>query len=151
MERLVQELEGLPLALKIAGSLLAAEAAQGWGVSDLLDELAEGTRLLKEQVPADRMDYSSQTTPTVAALFKKSTDRLDTETWERFGVLGVFASKPATFDRSAMSAAWNVEDPRPTVRELVKRGLLEPYGDGRFQLHALLTVHARSMWEKVQL
>lgn len=150
VRRLVQELEGLPLALKVAGSLLAAEAPLGWGVSDLLDELAEGTRLLKESAPADRTDLSGQTTPTVAALLRKSTDRLDVLTRKQFAFLGVFAPKPATFDLAAIAAAWGVENPRSTIRELERRGLLEPYqedGEVRFQMHALLTVHAKTMWE----
>jgi len=150
VRRLVQELEGLPLALQIAGRLLAAEAAMGWGVSDLLDELAEGTRLLQEAAPADRTDLSSQTTPTVAVLLRKSTDRLDVLTRKQFAFLGVFAPKPATFDLFAIAAAWGVDDPRPTIRELERRGLLEPYkedGEVRFQMHALLTVHAKSMCE----
>jgi hypothetical protein len=154
VRRLVQELEGLPLALKIAGSLLAAEAALGWGVRDLLDELAEGTRLLQEAAPADRTDLSSQTTPTVAVLLRKSTDRLDALTRKQFALLGVFmpstVDKPAPIDRTAIAAAWGVDDPRPAIRELEKRGLLEPYqedGEVRFQMHALLTVHAKAMWE----
>lgn len=151
VQRLVQELEGLPLALKIAGSLLAAEAALGWGVSDLLAELSEGTRLLNEQAPADRAEVSQETTPTVAALLQKSTDRLDDVTWERFVLLGLFASKPATFDLPAITVAWNLDDPKPTIRELVSRGLLEPADGGRFQMHALLTVHAKSMWEATQV
>ncbi|MCI5136650.1 MAG: hypothetical protein D3920_16650 [Candidatus Electrothrix sp. AW2] len=150
VRRLVQELEGLPLALKVAGGLLAAEAAMGWGVRDLLDELAEGTGLLQETAPTDRADLSNQTTPTVAALLRKSTDRLNTLTRKQFAFLGVFAPKPATFDRAAIAAAWGVDDPRPAIRELEKRGLLEPYqedGEVRFQMHALLTVHAKTMWE----
>ena len=148
VQRLVQELEGLPLALKVAGGLLATEAAMGWGVSNLLAELAEGTRLLQEKAPADRADLAQQTTPTIAALFEQSTNRLSDETWERFCLLGVFAPKPATFDVSAITVAWDVTDPRPTLRELVNRGLLEPADGGRFQLHALLVVHAKSMWEE---
>lgn len=150
VQRLVQELEGLPLALKVAGSLLAAEAPLGWGVEDLLEELAEGTRLLEETAPADRTDLSGQTTPTVAALLRKSTDRLNLLTRKQFAFLGVFAPKPATFDFTAIAAAWGVDDPRPAIRELEKRGLLEPYqedGEVRFQMHALLTVHAKAMWE----
>ena len=150
VRRLVQELDGLPLALNIAGSLLAAEAALGWGVRDLLDELAEGTRLLQEAAPADRADLSSQTTPSVTALLRKSTDRLDALTRKQFAFLGVFAPKPATVDIAGIAAAWGVEDPRPAIRELEKRGLLEPYqedGEVRFQMHALLTAHAKSMWE----
>jgi hypothetical protein len=150
VQRLVQELEGLPLALKVAGSLLAAEAPLGWGVKDLLEELAEGTRLLREDAPVDYAELSSQTTPTVAALLRKSTDRLNMLNRKQFAFLGVFAPKPATFDLAAIATAWGVDDPRPTIRELEKRGLLEPYkedGEVRFQMHALLTVHAKAMWE----
>jgi hypothetical protein len=34
------------------------------------------------------------------------------------------------------------------VRVLVNRGLLEPVSGGRFQLHALLALHARSLLEE---
>lgn len=146
--QLVGELEGLPLALQVAGRLLAAEAAMGWGIGELLEELAEGRRILQEKAPADRSDVANQATPTVAVLLKQSTDRLDETSRERFALLGIFVSKPATFDAPAVSAAWDIEDPKPTLRLLVDRGLLEPAGDGRFQMHALLTVHARSMWEE---
>jgi hypothetical protein len=87
------------------------------------------------------------TPPTVATLLKRSTDTLKESTRERFALLGLFVPKPATFDLGAMSAIWDVEDPKPTARELVNRGLLEPVGSGRFQMHALLVLHARSMLE----
>src|SRR5690606_23893887 len=143
---LVEELEGLPLAIQVAGRMLREEAAYGWGVIDLLQELHEGTRLLEAEAPADRTDIANQTTPTVAALLRKSTDRLSEEMRERFAFLGAFAPKPATFDLNAMVAVWEVDDPRPTVRVLVARGLLERVGD-RFQMHSLLVMHARDMLE----
>jgi len=80
-------------------------------------------------------------------LLKNSTDRLDEQTRECFAYLGAFAPKPATFDINAMKFVWQVEDARPIVRELVNRGLLEPVG-GRFQMHALLVAHARSLCEE---
>ena len=43
---LVRALEGLPLALQVAGRLLQVEASYGFGVEDLLAELREGARLL---------------------------------------------------------------------------------------------------------
>lgn len=147
-KQLVRELEGLPLALQVAGRLLAAEAAMDWGIGDLLAELAEGKRILQEKAPVDRSDVAKQSTPTVAVLLKQSTDRLDEVTRERFALLGIFVSKPATFDAPAVSAAWDVEDPKPTLRILVDRGLLEPAGGGRFQMHTLLTAHAQSMLEE---
>jgi hypothetical protein len=143
---LVRDLEGLPLALLVAGRLLEDEAARGWGIDELLGELAQGARLLEEQAPADRYDPVTQAIPTVSTLFRRSTDRLDTETRERFAYLGAFAPKPATFDLDAMRAVWLVEDAKPTARKLTGRGLLEPIKEtGRFQMHAVLVMHARSL------
>lgn len=142
---LVRDLEGLPLALQVAGRLLNTEMAMGWGVADLLAELRDGVQLLEAEAPADRFDPEMQATPTVQVLLKRSTDQLDEETRRNFVLLGVFAPKPATFDLQAMKAVWDVSDPRPAVRALVARGLLEPTDGGRFQMHALLVMHARSM------
>jgi hypothetical protein len=143
---LVRELEGLPLALQVAGHLLNAEASYGFGVTDLLIELRGGTTLLEAKAPADRADLVNQTTPTVAVLLQKSTERLDPLTHDCFAYLGVFAPKPATFDLAAMKAVWQVEDPKPIARTLVGRGLLEFIPEmGRYQMHALLVMHAKSL------
>ncbi|MCC7209959.1 MAG: hypothetical protein IT323_21835 [Anaerolineae bacterium] len=145
---LVRTLEGLPLALQVAGRLLSAEARMGWGVLDLLRELREGAALLDAELPPDRLTADDVPSPTVRVLLKRSTDWLDEETRKRFALLGVFAPKPATFDLSAMQAVWCIPDPRPTVRALVGRGLLEPVGVGRFQIHALLVMHAKSLFSE---
>jgi hypothetical protein len=60
----------------------------------------------------------------VAALLKKSTDLLDSHTLDCYAFLGVFPHKPATFSADAMKSVWNVDDPSPTIRTLVDRGLL---------------------------
>jgi hypothetical protein len=145
IQRLAKKLEGLPLALHVAGRLLAAEASRGWGINDLLVELEEGTRIINEKAPADRSDVANQTTPTVAALLEKSTKRLDSETCRRFAKLGVFREEPATFSERSVSVVWRVDDPRPTLRELEDRGLIIPVSNGRFYLHALLAIHARAL------
>ena len=145
---LVRDLEGLPLAIQVAGRLLQNEANLGWGVGELLAELREGATLLAAQAPSDMTGTGQDTTPTIAALLKRSTDALDPETRVRFAYLGMFAPKPATFSLQVMAVAWGIDDPRPTVRTLVNRGLLEPVSGGRFQLHALLTLHARSLLEE---
>lgn len=142
---LVRDLEGLPLAIHVAGRLLHSESRLGWGVRQLLDELRSGAGLLGAQAPSD---MAKDTTPTVAALLKRSTDLLDAESRSRFAFLGLFVPKPATFDLWAMAAAWGVDDPRSIARLLVNRGLLEPVGGGRFQMHALLVLHARSLMEE---
>ncbi len=145
---LIHELEGLPLALQVAGHLLNAEASYGFDVTTLLKELREGAKLLAAKAPADRIDLANETTPTIAALLQKSTDCLEEHTRECYAFLGAFAPKPATFDLDAMQDVWQVEDSKPTARILVERGLLEPLGPvapGRFQMHALLVMHARSL------
>jgi hypothetical protein len=100
---------------------------------------------LEATAPADRVDLANETTPTVAVLLQKSTEYLDDNTRDCFAYLGVFAPKPATFDLAAMKAVWQVEDPKPIARQLADRGLLEPVGSGRFQMHALLVIHAKSL------
>jgi hypothetical protein len=143
---LVRELEGLPLALQVAGHMLNIEASYGFGVTELLAGLREGAKLLKAQAPADRTDLANETTPTVAALLQRSTERLDPLTRDCFAYLGVFAPKPATFDLAAMKAMWQVEDPKPIARTLVDRGLLEYVPEmRRYQMHALLVMHAKSL------
>jgi hypothetical protein len=142
--QLVRDLEGLPLALHVAGRLLASEARMGWSVDDLLLRLRDGAAVITAKAPTDRADIEKQTIPTVAALLQQSTDLLDQHTKECFAFLGAFAPKPATFDLDAMAAVWKTDDPKPVVRELAARGLIEPAG-GRFQMHALLVAHALSL------
>jgi len=110
----------------------------------LLARLRGGAGVIEAKAPTDRADIENQTIPTVAALLKQSTDLLPNQTRECFAFLGAFAPKPATFDLEAMAAVWQVEDPKPILRELAARGLVEPAG-GRFQMHALLVAHARSL------
>lgn len=141
---LVNDLEGLPLAIQVAGRLLHTEASYGFSVAQLLADIREGAKLIEAQAPADRIEIANETTPTVAALLKKSTDLLDDHTLDCFAYLGAFAPKPATFDAEAMRAVWEVDDPKPLIRTLVDRGLLEPSSQGRFWMHAILVVHARS-------
>lgn len=142
---LVRCLEGLPLALQVAGRLLNAEATLGWGIGELLREIRDEAFLLKASAPADCADSTSGVTPTVASLLQKSTSRLDPRSRDCFAMLGTFAARPATFDLSAIEAVWETDDPKLIVRNFVDRGLLEPLGDGRFQMHALLLDHARSL------
>lgn len=144
---LVRDLEGLPLAIQVAGRLLHEEMRMGWGIAHLLAELREGKNLLLAQAPSDMRGTKGHTPPTVTSLLQRSTNALDEETVVRFALLGLFVPKPATFDLKAMAAAWDVDDPKPTARLLVNRGLIEPISGGRFQMHALLVLHAKSLLE----
>jgi hypothetical protein len=114
-----------------------------------MSELGSSTRLLQQAAPDDRLDPRTGTIPTFSVVLKQSTARLDEETRERFAYLGAFAPKPATFDMEAMQAVWvspDLDNTRATVRTLADRGLLEPIiGTGRFQMHAVLVLHAQSL------
>lgn len=138
----------LPLALHVAGRLLKSEERIGWGVADLLRELSTEARVIEEKAPPDMAEDGM--TPTVEALLRKSTSLLDEETRDCFAMLGAFPEKPVTFDLNAMNAVWQIADPRRMARRLVGRGLLEPVGAGRFQMHALLVMHAQSLCEDYQ-
>lgn len=141
---LVRDLECLPLALHVAAGLLRSEVNLGWGVTGLIERIREGTELINRQAPKDRIEKDGNI-PSVRVLLQRSTDVLDAQTRESFICLGAFAPKPATFDLSALQAVWQVDDPKPTVRQLVGHGLLEPVGRGRFQMHRILVDHARSL------
>jgi hypothetical protein len=140
---LVKELECLPLALKVAGCLLHREVSRGWDINRLLKDLRSA--VLRAPPPVNLV---GQTTPTVLALLRRSTDVLDPKTRKRFALLGVVKEKPASFDLRFMRSQWSTKDPKPTADELLNRGLLEPAGNQRFQMHALLVALADSMLER---
>lgn len=143
---LVEALEGLPLALQVAGRLLQSEVASGFGVRELMADLKKGAALLEANVPPDRRDLVSETTPSVAALLLTSLEKLDEPTRACYAYLGVFAPQPATFDLEAMKFMWDTQDPHPTVRTLVDRGLLEFIQEThRYQMHALLVMLAKTL------
>ncbi len=149
--QLVGDLEGLPLALRVAGRLLEGEVSSGFDVRETFTALGSKAALLQETAPEDRFDPHTGTTPTIQLLLQKSTDRLDAKTRERFALLGAFAPKPATFDLGAIKAVCAVEDPKPLVLKLVDRGLLEPIpAQGRFWMHAILVMHATNLLESFE-
>jgi hypothetical protein len=143
---LVRALEGLPLAIRVAGHLLKAEMSYGLDIHDLVSEIKETSKILESTAPADRLDPQSGTIPSVATLLEKSTARLDEAARRCFSLLGALTSEPAQFDLGVLGALWETDDPRPTVKRLVDLGLLEPIQrTGRYQMHSLLMQHARSL------
>jgi hypothetical protein len=144
--QLVDDLECLPLGLHVAARLLRAESKLGWGVTELIEEIRSGAKVIEAKAPSNRAH--GKDIPTVRALLQKSTDMLDEHTRECFAYLAAFKEKPATFDLAAVKAVWMVDDAKPIMRKLVGHGLIEPVGNGRFQMHALLVAHAISLCEE---
>jgi tetratricopeptide (TPR) repeat protein len=151
IRELASSLEYLPLALQVAGRLLKIEydcGAKPHEIKNLFKELRDGERILGEIVPGSPQSYF-MISPTVGYLLKKSTDRLDEVSQERFTALGSFVAKPSIFNLDAVNDVWGLkprEGPLDTIKVLVTRGLLEHAGEGRYQIHALLRVHARSLF-----
>jgi tetratricopeptide (TPR) repeat protein len=148
LDELTAKLGRLPLALMVAGRLLEEEAMLGLGVGGLLAELEQGERLLAAAVPPDLLDLVEATTPTVAALLGRSTDALADDERERFARLGAFEPGPASFDLPAAGVVLDdagEQGARASLRTLVGRGLVDPDGSGRFSLHPVLSMQARSL------
>lgn len=117
--RLVHEVEGMPLALR----LLA-----GWRrlmpVREILAELADSLDVLEPSTPQER---------SVQAAFERS--------WQQLGaverrVLAQMALLPPPLDRALLRAV--LAAPLPVLAALVDRSLLRADGDGRFSLHPLV-------------
>jgi len=140
---LVRALEHLPLSIHVAARLLKIESSYNWGIVDLIEDIKTGDAVLKARPPDDRLENGTERT--VAALLRKSTDLLSPSIRGYYASLGELEAKPAAFDLRTLETLWDVEDPKPIVRELARRGLLEPLPQGRFQMHALLVAHARSL------
>ena len=144
---LVRKLEGLPLALQIAGRLLQTEYSSGFSVNDLIKEISSGKRLLGENVPIGAESLTNITTPCIAALLFKSLDHLDARTRDCYSLLGVFAPSPAKFDQTIIGSIWQTNDPKPMIKTLVDRGLLEYLPQSKqYQIHSLLVMLAKSLW-----
>lgn len=144
---LVRKLEGLPLALQVAGRLLQTEYSSGFSVNDLIQEISSGKRLLGENAPIGQESLTSATTPSIAALLFKSLDHLDSQTRDYYSLLGVFAPSPAKFDQNIIGAIWQTTNPRPVIKTLVDRGLLEYLPQSKqYQMHSLLVMLAKSLW-----
>ncbi|MCI0690628.1 tetratricopeptide repeat protein [candidate division KSB1 bacterium] len=143
-------LDGLPLALTLAGQMLAAEWETGLGVAGALSELKDREARLK-LAGAEKRPGLATTEPSLRAILAMSYDRLPDEATKRaFRLLGVFGGKPLTFSIEAAAAMWGTElrPAQKTMVALVGRALVEPVDGGRYNLHTTLADFAESLLEK---
>ena len=131
-----------PLALRVAGALIEYEHFLDFNVKQLISDLQENFRSLDS---SDYIDEATGRTATIGMLFRRSILTLPQREQEAFACIGGFAPKPATVNLRAMTNLCGLAEPEKTVRILVGRGLLEPRGDGRFQMHYTLAMYARHL------
>ncbi|MEV6239787.1 BTAD domain-containing putative transcriptional regulator [Lentzea sp. NPDC051838] len=124
----------LPLALRIAASLLAADPHRG--VQDLVDQLSGDNRLAELEIGDDRE-------AAVRAAFDLSYEQLGPDERRMFRVLGLAPS--ADFTPHSAGALLSVPSNRALalLRALARAHLVEEYAPLRFSLHDLLKLHAR--------
>lgn len=146
MPDLIKTLEGLPLALQVAGRLLDLRYSMNLDVESLLDELINDYNTLLAQGDPNRLlDEETGQTPTIELLFKRSVQTLTEEGQMAFAALGVFREKPATFALEAMKDVWEIESPDYLIMDIVGRGLLEATNDRRFRMHQTLHMYANKL------
>jgi transcriptional regulator with XRE-family HTH domain len=143
--RLVARVEGLPLALQIVGRMLRAETRYGWGLERILQEIDRTAGLLDREVPSDYGRSSTGTPCTLRAVLHQSTDVLSADDRRFFAILGACGPRPASFDIPMIQDICGDVDAWHLARSLAERGLIEPIGSGRFQMHAVVADHAEEI------
>ncbi len=147
--RLCEKLEFLPLALTLAGRLLANETDVPARMEHLLHELMERRdarlKLLQDE---GRLGLSETEPVSLQAILGMSVERLSELDQDRFAMLSVFGGEPLTWEIHATSHIWgcSVEEAEATTARLAQRGLIE-HRRGRYWLHALLADYAEMLRE----
>lgn len=166
-------LDGLPLALTLAGQILAAEWEAGLGVAGALSELKDREARL-QLAGAEKRPGLSEASSSLRAVLAMSYDHLPNEETKRaFRFLSTFGGKPLTFTLEAMAYilrkettsfrdriakrlgmpflhTWEEIDPnsiRRIIAILVQRALVDPMKNGRYALHTILADLAESLLE----
>ncbi len=152
---LCDRLEYLPLALTLAGRLLANEADVPQRMHRLLQELMERreARLQLWQSEGRLGTNINETAPiSLHAILGMSVSRLSGVDQERFAMLSVFGGEPLTWEINAAAHVWecSLEEAAETVIHFVQRGLVERR-NGRYWMHTLLADYAADLREAHQL
>ena len=157
--RLCERVEQLPLALKLAGRLLANEAEVPRRMRRLVDELAErgDSRLALQQAEGRRgLPEGAVSLKDILGL---SVERLNPVDRTRFAMTAVFGGEPLTWELDAAAAVWAcaAADAEKTTSHLIQRGLVERWNRGhagpgeRYWTHALLADYAADMMRELEL
>ncbi|MFD6280875.1 BTAD domain-containing putative transcriptional regulator [Streptomyces sp. NPDC060209] len=131
---LVRLCDGLPLALRIAGTRL--QTRPSWTVAHLVGRMAGDEQRLSELSAGDR---------SVEAAFRLSYDQLPPSRQHGFRTLGL----TPTVEFDVLTPAAMLGRPRGETEQilesLVDTSLLQQHRPGRYRLHDLVRVHARRL------
>ena len=126
-QRLCERLEFLPLALTLAGRLLAQEADVPSRMQRLVGELIErrAARLQLLEV-AGRPGLEPGQPASLHAILGMSVSRLEQVEQERFAILSAFGGEPLTWELGAAAYLWECaeEEAEQTMSHFIQRGLV---------------------------
>lgn len=151
--RLCERLEFLPLALTLAGRLLANEAEVPSRMHRIVGELIERRDSRLQLLQSEgRVGLDRENPVSLEAILGMSVERLERVDQERFAMLAVFGGEPLTWEINAAAYVWecSVETAEQTVSHFSQRGLVERRGE-RYWMHALLADYAAEMLERMGL
>ncbi|MFG3258410.1 BTAD domain-containing putative transcriptional regulator [Streptomyces sp. NPDC048172] len=123
----------LPLAIRIAAARLASRRT--WTVSVLATKLADERRRLDELQAGDQA---------VRATFELGYGQLDTEQARAFRLLGRTRGRDIPLHAAAGLLDRSLEETEDILESLVDTSLLESAGPGRYRLHNLVRLTART-------
>ncbi|MFB6725585.1 NB-ARC domain-containing protein [Kribbella sp. NPDC056345] len=127
----------LPLALRIAGTRLAAEPA--WTVADLAKRLAD------ESVRLDTLGAAESGVRATIALSLAGASAQDRAAAELFGLLGLFEGDELDLKVAARLVDRPEAEVEPLLEHLVDLHLLESASPRRYQFHDLVRAYAREI------
>ncbi|MEM7334040.1 MAG: NB-ARC domain-containing protein [Chloroflexota bacterium] len=151
---LCERLEFLPLALTLAGRLLADEADVPSRMRRIVTELIERREARLQLVqPEGRLGSKDDNPISLQAMLGLSVDRLDKIDLERFAMSAVFGGAPLTWDINAAAYVWDcsVDQAEATTSRLIKKGLVERVEGERYWMNTLLVDYAKELMEEMNL
>lgn len=149
--RLCERLEYLPLALTLAGRLLAIETDVPSRMQRVLGELIEHREARLQLLQQEGRPGLDEDRPvSLQAILGMSVSRLNQIDQERFSMLSVFGSEPLTWEINAAAFVWecSVEETEASVSTFIQRGLVTRRGN-RYWMHALLADYAAKLLEEL--
>lgn len=140
LDRIAELCGRLPLALRVAGTFLAVH--RDWTVDEYIEALSDERQRL-ERLKQDDLDVGA-----ALGLSAKQLEQESAELAARWRMLAVF---PASFDRTAAAAVWDVkpEEARDSLSKLLERNLvLYDEEAARYHLHDLVRLTVESQLDE---
>lgn len=147
-KELCARLGNLPLAITLAGRLLATESDVPGKMKRIISELIEHhearLNLLQHE---GRLGVDEDNPVSLQAILGMSVARLQKVHRERFAMLSVFGGEPLSWELTEAKYIWQCsqEEAEDTIHEFLLRGLVEPRPGAEYGMHALLADYAEEL------